>query len=100
MRSERVKLDYTKELFNTLVTELKTYIKIMGETDCDDAVRVLRTIEKHTVFDTDESGADFAVIRLYSSEASSLIYILAIMASIDVDADTDYYTLIREGKNK
>lgn len=100
MKTEKVRLDYTKELFNTLVTELKIYVKIMKEDDCDDAVRVLKVIEKHTAFDTDESGTDFAVIRLYSSEASRLIYILAIMASVDVEVDMDYYSQIKANRKE
>ena len=97
-RAERVKLDFTKELFNTFLTELKQYETVIEGDEKTDITRLINNIAKYTYFDTDNDGTEYAIMRLFSSEASKVIYMLSFVASIAVEVDTDYYAQMRAAK--
>jgi hypothetical protein len=99
-RAERVKLDFTKELFNTIVAELKQYEKVTEDDEKADVTRLINNIAKYTYFDTDTDGTEYAIMRLFSTEASRIIYMLSLVASIVVEIDTDYYSQMRAAKEE
>ncbi len=101
MRSEKIKLDYTKELFNTLIAEIKQYIKIVGD-DCDEREkRVLDNILKYARLESEKDGEEYAVIQLFATEASILVTMLVFVGSIDVDNDkTDYYAQLKSEREQ
>ena len=93
---ERVKLDFRKDLYNHMIEELKDYSSIMkGKGSADEANHLIDVIEKYVYLGTDRDGTEYAVIRLFPSDASSLIGILAMVATSAIGEPADYYELLK-----
>ena len=98
---ERVKLDFRKDLYNHMIEELMEYAKVMkGKSSADEANRLISVIEKYVYLGTDRDGTEYAVIRLFPSDASSLIGILAMAATTAIGEPKDYYAQLKKTSAK
>lgn len=94
---ERVKIDFRKDLYNHMIEELMEYAKVMkGKSSADEANRLINVIEKYVYLGTDRDGTEYAVIRLFPSDASSLIGILAMVATSAIGEPKDYYAQLKK----
>ena len=96
---ERVKLDFRKDLYNHMIEELMEYAKVMkGKSSADEANRLINVIEKYVYLGTEKDGTEYAVIRLFPSDAGSLIGILAMVATSAIGEPADYYERLKNNR--
>ena len=96
-----VKIDFRNDLYNHMIGELRNYADVMKDKDSGrTAEKLISTIKKYVQLGTDEYGTEFAVMRLFPSDASDLISILAIVASTAIDTPEDYYGRLKKLREK
>lgn len=95
MKSEKVTLDFTSDLFNILVTEINQYIEIMDGEETQEAERIVKKIMRNTTTDVEKDGTEFAVIELTPADASELIFVLSLVAWSEDTEVVDYYTKLK-----
>lgn len=96
---ERVKIDFRKDLYNHMIEELMEYAKVMkGKSSADEANRLINVIEKYVYLGTEKDGTEYAVIRLFPSDAGSLIGILATVATSAIGEPADYYERLKNNR--
>lgn len=84
-----------------MIEELMGFASVMkGKGSADEANRIISVIEKYVYLGTDRDGTEYAVIRLFPSDASSLIGILAMVATSAIGEPKDYYTQLKEKNSK
>ena len=98
---ERVKIDFRKDLYNHMIEELMEYARVMkAKSSADEANRLIDIIEKYVYLGTDRDGTEYAFIRLFPSDASSLIGILAMVATSAIGEPADYYAQLKKKSAK
>lgn len=97
----RVRIDFRNDLYNHMIGEIKHYAEVMNDKDSGkDAKNLIRTIEKHVQLGTEDDGTEFAIIRLFPSDVSKLVGILAIVASTSIDIPDDHYSRLKIQRDK
>lgn len=93
----KVKLDFTNDLYDHMIEEIKEYIRIMDDSETSKVTeKLLTSIERYAKLGTDEDGTEYAIIQLFPSDASELISILAMVASTTVDVPDSHYERLKE----
>ncbi len=92
----KVKLDFTNDLYDHMIEEIKEYIRIMDDPETSKVTeKLLAVIERYAKLGTDEDGIEYAIIPLFPSDASELISILAMVASTTVDVTDSHYERLK-----
>ena len=92
----KVKLDFTNDLYDHMIEEIKEYIRIMDDSETSKVTeKLLTSIERYAKLGTDEDGTEYAIIQLFPSDASELISILAMVASTTVDVPDSHYERLK-----
>ena len=94
-------IDFRNDLYNHMIGELKNYADVMEDKDSEKtAEKLISIIEKYVQLGTDEDGTEFAVMKFFPGEASDLISVLAIVASIAIDTPEDHYGRLKKLREK
>lgn len=92
----KIKLDFTNDLYDHMIEEIKEYTRIMDDPDTSKVTeRLLTSIERYARLGTEDDGTEYAIIQLFPSDASELISILAMVASTTVDVPDSHYERLR-----
>ncbi len=92
----KVKLDFTNDLYDHMIEEIKEYTCIMDDPETSKVTeKLLAAIERYAKLGTDEDGIEYAIIQLFPSDASELISILAMVASTTVDVPDSHYERLK-----
>ena len=92
----RVKLDFTNDLYDHMIEEIKEYTRIMDDPETSKVTeKLLASIERYAKLGTDEDGTEYAIIQMFPSDASELIGILARVASTTVDVPDSHYKRLK-----
>ena len=92
----KVKLDFTNDLYDHMIEEIKEYARIMDDPETSKVTeKLLTSIERYTKLGTDEDGTEYTIIHLFPGDASELIGILAMVASTTVDVTDSHYKRLK-----
>ena len=92
----KVKLDFTNDLYDHMIEEIKEYTRIMDDPETSKVTeRLLTSIERYAKLGTEDDGTEYAIIHLFPSDASELNSILAMVASTTVDVTDSHYKLLK-----
>lgn len=92
----KVKLDFTNDLYDHMIEEIKEYTRIMDDPETSKVTeKLLTSIERYAKLGTEDDGTEYVIIQLSPSDAAELIGILTMVASTTVDVTDSHYERLK-----